>query len=147
MLSNISAVKKLREKTINEYINSKSTLSGYLSENQLISLCRIYKKKFKSNEIYKVNGVLYYGDGSSQTRWYDVAINGMRVETIYTPYKVISIRTNSGYEFLDDDSFNNDLLSEFDNKKVEIEAIVHKNCFYAIKVDDFDIIEELTPRF
>ncbi len=147
MLSNISTAKNLRKKTINEYINSKSTLSGYLSKNQLISLRRIYKKKFKSKEIYKVNGVFYYGDGSSQTRWYDVAINGMRVETIYTPYKIISIRTKSGYEFLDDDSFNNDLLSEFDNKKVEIEAIVHKNCFYAIKIDDFDIIEELTPRF
>ncbi|WP_194553935.1 hypothetical protein, partial [Vibrio anguillarum] len=104
MLSNISTAKNLRKKTINEYINSKSTLSGYLSKNQLISLRRIYKKKFKSKEIYKVNGVFYYGDGSSQTRWYDVAINGMRVETIYTPYKVISIRTKSGYEFLDDDS-------------------------------------------
>ncbi|MBF4296391.1 hypothetical protein EAY24_24375, partial [Vibrio anguillarum] len=67
MLSNISTAKNLRKKTINEYINSKSTLSGYLSKNQLISLRRIYKKKFKSKEIYKVNGVFYYGDGSSQT--------------------------------------------------------------------------------
>lgn len=145
MLSNISTTKKLRKKTINEHINSKNTLLGYLSENQLISLGRIYKKKFKSNEIYKVNGVLYYGSGSSQTRWYDLAINGMRVETIHKPYKAISIRTESGCEFLDDDSFNKNLLCEFDNKKVKIEGIVHKNCIYASKIDDFDIIEELMP--
>lgn len=143
MLSNTSMFKNLREKAIYKHIKYKNTFSGYLSEEQLILLSRIYKKKFKNNKSYKVNGVLYYGGGSSQTRWYDLSINGMRVETIHKPYKVISIRTESGCEFLDDGSFNNDLLCDFDNKKVVIEGIVHKNCLYASKIDDFDILEEL----
>ncbi len=142
MLSNISTCKKLRIKTINEYINRKSTVSGYLSKSQLMSLGRIYKKRFKNNQTHKVSGVFYYGGGSSQTRWYELAINGMRVETIYKPYESVSI---SGCEFLDDGSFNKNLLCDFDFKKVDIEGVVHKNCFYVSKVNDFDIIDEIIP--
>lgn len=147
MLSNVSTTKMLREKTIREYINSKSTLSYSLSENKLMLLRKIYKKKFKSNLVYKVNGVLYYGSGSSQTRWYDLSVNGMRVETVHAPYKIVSTRKLNGYEFLNDDSFNNDLLCDFENKKVEIEGVVHKNCFYVSRIDGFDVIDEIMPVF
>lgn len=144
LVDRISSCKGIRRKIISDYIKSDDVSSATLSGEQLKILRKIYKKPFKDGHTYTVNGLLYYGAGSSQTRWFDLAVKGMRIETVHTPYDPASIDKIS--EFNGEEFNASSVVLDVEGKPdIDIEGVVYKDCLYVTKIDGVDLIAELQP--
>lgn len=121
-------------------------LSASLSDRQLTALRKIYGKRFKDNKVYRLNGPLYEG---KQTRFFNsdtLAINGIRIETWHLPYSPITITKSE--EFYHGEFNASEILSKCKEKSsVYTEGVIYKDCFYITKINNFDMLDELTEHF
>lgn len=90
---------------------------------------KVYKKRFRDTQVYKVKGTLsYYFNIGSGISYH--LLDKLRIETVYQPFT--------------SDSLEEGKFSDGTDAYVEMEGIIHNHRFYVIKFNNFNVIQELS---
>ncbi|KDM93294.1 hypothetical protein [Photobacterium galatheae] len=96
-----------------------------LTTEQLKLLRKIYKKRFKDNRVFKVTGKLHRSLNEARLR-------RLVVRSAYWP---------------DIDQEETGECQYVSTNRLQVEGVVHQKVFYAIRINDFDILAESEPFY
>ncbi|MGF1687457.1 hypothetical protein L4C36_12280 [Photobacterium japonica] len=145
-LLSIKNAKDTRQTLLFNHLVPENVSSTSLSHQQLTMLRKIYGKTFKDGNVYKIKGHFCQGQKSAFFSGDPLTINGIKIKTGYRPYQPIILSQCN--EFNEEHvNYSEILLKAEDKKEVDAEGVVYKDCLYITKMNDFDVVAELTETF